>query len=72
MILPCDVPDPDQQLLVEAPPCTVRPSLRVCIVSSEGHGFGVQKKNTSLHGGSFFRPIVKPVAAKQQQHRAHT
>lgn len=69
VILPCDLSDPDLQLLVKAPPCTVRLSLCVCIVSSEGHGFSVQKKpkKTSLHGGSVFRPKVcssKPPATQ--------
>lgn len=67
MILPCDLPDPNQQLLVKAPPCTVRLSLCVCIVSSEGHGFSVQKKELLCTVEAF--PVIKSVAASHQQHK---
>lgn len=69
VILPCDLSDPDLQLLVKAPPCTVRLSLCVCIVSSEGHGFSVQKKPKKLLCMVEAFSDLKSVAANHQQHR---
>lgn len=46
MILPCDVPDPSQQLPAEAPPRTVRLSIGAYAVSSAVEGFSDLQQST--------------------------